>query len=583
MKNTSLSTIVFNCNNKELDYAVRDALKKTAHHLLEQYNFEFKDLTKISTKTNPELLYSKFVFQVILPNTTTVFGTDYVSGLYRLYQGRHSDDAKSLIYQFLARDEFELEYRVSYQNYLPRGIGPLLIALHGTGLLTLPMSFNWPNKAGGGKDRKATDAGRPFATELLSFIRTLDTQSTDLPDPAFCAVGTQKKRREWFSCYGTKLLLATGWNSVCDANVDDLVELYAAIETNGTSDCVTYPFDLLVDVLWRKYGDRIQVSPTLFEQAVKVTAALSKARTLSGRLSPADPDTTRLATFDSVMRHEASDGYPEALRAIDALPGLTVNFKVLSSTWLDIEKAYLRQLKKENTKSTMLALGWLNVYLFLYLPYWFASQPDTKISFPDCPQKLTSGVFVTRLMELDFPAPETFMSMMNKLQEARQWAGNSTYAVIKQIELFFAFVERKADSLPGSTGFRQPLTRDDFPATTSRKNTNKRPIEKRLFGVVLALTEALITYSEIVTERILSGVLDSRRFQVEISRFGRVIDTFQVAHLAGVVPVLFHNGKTVPLRIIPNVMSFTDITESSSQIRRIWSRLIREPSTMVRL
>lgn len=557
MINTTLNDIVFNCKGKHLNSAVREGLRKTAYGLLELHNISEADLDKISTKTWPQALYSKFVLRNILSNTTVVFDETYVNEAYKLYQQRHSDDAKKLVYGFLVADESHVEFRAGYQRSLPQGIGPLLVSLHSSGAITLPLSFGWP-KTTSSPGKRGMDLGRPFASELLGFIRTLVSQDTDIPDPAFNAVGTVKKRREWFSCYATKLLVATGWHAPCDANVEDLVKLRAATMSNGTSETVTFPFSLLVDVLWRKFGEGLLLSPQLYKESIKTDGWSKRALTPDNRKKLSSEEFGALETLASVMRHEASDAHPSAIRAMEALPGLTVDFKAMSKTWIAIEEAYLKNLKRENKKTTLLAIGWLNVYLFMYLPYWFEAHPETPIQFPDCPEKLLSGVFVTRLIDLEGPAPDTFMVMMDALQVSRSWTGNSYYAVLKQVELFFDFVERKSDVLPGSVAFRQPLTRDDYPATTNRKNTDKRPIEKRLFGVALNIIEALIMYSAAITERILDGVLDSRAFQVEISRFGRVIDTFQVAHLTGVIPVLFYRGQIVLLRIIPNCLSFTD-------------------------
>ncbi|MDC0447313.1 hypothetical protein OAL99_05435 [Gammaproteobacteria bacterium] len=161
-------------------------------------------------------------------------------------------------------------------------------------------------------------------------------------------------------------------------------------------------------------------------------------------------------------------------------------------------------------------------------------------------------------MKIDGPSPITFMEMMNSLRESRQWGGNSYYGTIKQVELFFSFVERKSDVFPNSAGFRQPLGPEDFPTTTKLRNTDKRPIEGRLFNVLLDVTQALIAYSEVVTQRILQGELDCRAFQRDISRFGRVIDTFHVANVIGFIPILFYKDRTVPLKIIPNCLMFTD-------------------------
>lgn len=557
MINTTLNDIVFNCKGNHLNSAIRDALRKTALGMLEFHNLLEADLERISTKNLPQALYSKLVLRNVLVSTSIVFDETYVTNAFSLYQKRHSDDAKKLVYCFLGAKESQIAFRNAYQRRLPIGIGLLMVDLHCSGAITLPLSFSWP-KSVRSIDKMQVDPGRPFASELVGFFRSLLAWNSDIPDPAFNAVGTSRKRREWFSCFGTKILIATGWHAPVDVNMEDISRLRIAMASNGTSNADNYPFSLFVDVLWRKYGNEISLSPNIYRERIKRDGWSKRSLTLEINEQFTSGDSSALVTVASVLFHEASDAIPSVLRSIEALPGLTVDLKAISKTWLTIEEVYFKSLRRESKRANLKAIGWLNVYLFSYLPYWFAANPKSPIHFPDCPEKLLSGVFITRLIDSEGPAPDTFMMMMNALQTSRGWNGNSYYAVLKQVEIFFDFVERKSDLLPGSVGFRQPLSRDDYPATTNRKNTDKRPIEKRLFGVLLDLTEALIMYSDAITERILEGVLDNRAFQIEISRFGRIIDTFQVAHLTGVIPVLFYRGQIIPLRIIPNCLSFTD-------------------------
>lgn len=553
MINTTTDEVVFNKTGPTLHSEVITCLKEASSLLLLHNKLTEVDFDKISTKTNPQALFSKLVFKHLLANKTLKFDESYVSSAYKLFQNRTNKDLRSLIYKFLGVSELKLDFRMSYTVYIPRGVGLFLVALHSSGVITLPITFNWPTPS------KTHDLSKLLASELLSFIRTLETQNDDIPDLAFSAVGTAKKRREWFGCYGTKLLLATGWHSPKDVNVDDIVKLKFAVDDMDIGEGVAFPFSLLIDVLWRKYENKIDLSPEAYKVATKSMVSSNKiSHAIENRKKFSGGDSTAYISLDSVILHEASDGFPEAIRAIDALPGLNIDLSGISSTWLTIQDAYLKNLKRESKKGPKLALGWLNVYLFMYLPYWFEAHSNTKIKYPSSPEFLTGSIFISRLIDIDFVAPETFMTMMNTIAEKRSWIGNSYYSTVKQVELFFAFIQKKSEALPGCNGFRQPLSKDDFPPTTSQRNTNKRPIEKRLFGVTLNLVEVLITYSEVITDRILDGNLNSHEFQLEISRFGRVIDTFQVAHLTGVIPLIFYRGKTIPLRIVPNCLSFTN-------------------------
>jgi hypothetical protein len=555
MINTTLNEIVFNSNGESMHDSIRECLVKTAYGLLDMFGLQ-EQIEHISTKTSKEGLYSKLVIQHTLPNKHLIFDAKYVENAFLLYQLRPSDDHKKLVYKFIGVEETDVEFRVGYIRGLYVGIGPFLIALHGVGAITLPVSFNWPRPRN--VDLKRLDTGKPFASELIAFIRTLEPQSDDIPDPAFSSVGAVRKRREFVSSLGTKLLLATGWNSVQDANPKDLARIRAAHGSIESDYSAPLPFFDIVDVLWRKYGETINLTPESFAATLKDNVFRPLRSALINQQIELGIDSGAAVSIETLMRRQPSEASPSVLRKFDSLPGLKIDFKSISKTWLTIEESFIRGVKLENKKALVAAIGWLNVYLFLYLPYWFAENPETSVKFPDSPSLLLSGVFITKLVEIEGPTPITFMEMMDALQQSRKWVGNSFYAVLKLVEKFFDFIERKSDALPGSKGFKQPLGPEDFPKTSSKRNTEKRPIERRLFGVTLGLTEALIAYSDVVTDRILDGELDSLAFQAKISRFGRVIDTFQVANDLGYIPVLFYRGKTIPLRIIPNCLSFTE-------------------------
>jgi len=551
MINTSVNEIIFSCSGEILRNAISECLRKTADGLLEIYDLSEGDFENVTTKTNLSGLYSKLVLLNALQNQSAVFDEIYVKNAYLLYQLRLTEDHRELVYKFLTVEQATFEFRVGYIRALRRGIGPFLVALHSTGSITLPIGFYWP-----GQPKEALrrlDVGRRFASEILAFIRSFDSKGEDVSDPAFSSLVNKKHQRRLFVSYGTKMILALGWHSKEDVNLTEIVQLRTAHGSFESEYKVSLSFSSLVDVLWRKYGNEIDLDPGRYQATLKSIGVRPFRRT---RLNDEAQSWTN-TSLDALVGREASEGYPAVLRSFSTLPGLTLDFEKLSETWLKIEEAYITSIKRESMRGVLSAIGWFNVYLFMYLPYWFAGNKKTSIEFPDTPSKLLSSVFITRLVKVDEPGPFTFLEMMNAVQNARSWAGNSYYGLLKQVELFFYFVERKSEILPESTGFRQPLGRDDYPATTKLKNTDKRPLERRLFGLTLDLTEALIAYSDVVTKRILEDGLDSRAFQIEISRFGRVIDTFQVVDVIGFIPVLFYRDKTVPLRIIPNCLTFT--------------------------
>ncbi len=289
MINTTADQIVFSFSKSKLDSAIRECLRKTVDGLIEFYGLSEVDLKDISTKFCKEGLYSKLVRFYALSNYDHVFDEDYVQSAFLLYQLRAIDDHKQLAYKFLTVDETAVEFREGYVRGLTRGIGVFLIALHCRGAITLPVAFNWPRPRKDGKKR--VDIGKPFASELIAFIRTLEPQSQELNDPAFAAVVLLKSRREHLSSMGTKLLLATGWHSKEDVNLDELVQVRTAHGSIKSEYNAPLPCTAIVDILSRKYGDSINLTPQLYRETLKTRGHAKFRQALGDWDSPEITDT----------------------------------------------------------------------------------------------------------------------------------------------------------------------------------------------------------------------------------------------------------------------------------------------------
>jgi hypothetical protein len=145
------------------------------------------------------------------------------------------------------------------------------------------------------------------------------------------------------------------------------------------------------------------------------------------------------------------------------------------------------------------------------------------------------------------------MEFMNAHSKHRKWNNNSYYGLLVQLEKFFDFIERYSDEMPGCEGFKQPLSRHDYPPTSRAKATRKQPVPRRFFGVYLDYYEAILAHHQVVTQRVVSGELNAEAIR-RITRNINVIDTLAVADDVGFVPLLFTKTKTIRLEVIPNVL-----------------------------
>lgn len=554
MLNLTAGAIVFNRSDSVLNVDIRAALLKSADATLSAHGLEKLDLSKVTTKTNLVATFPKFVRLSVLADDERIFGREYVELAFSAYcQKRGYLTEGSFISLMFPSSTGLLKYKKSYAIAIRPSLGLFLLALHCSGGITLPAGFPWP------WFRKRREGALPVCSELLHFIRGLDSKSESQSHPALNAVGGDSTRKEWFRTYGTKLLLATGWQTAEDVNIGDLIKLKGcerALSANGK--VLPFAYNVLLDVLKRAYGDRVRATVEEWTQALRTDLVRG---TGSG---PSSAEHAIREIFSNA-RHNDKDlvevllgieplwGRPEQLKTLLGLPGLEVDLVSLSELWIKLEELYIEKTPRESYRAIRTIFGWWNIYLFYYLPTWFARNSDTKLTFPSNPSLLLKSIFFSRLLPTQTTLPVTFIEFMNAQQEYRNWTNNSYYGSLLQLEQFFRFIELHSDEIPGCEGFTQPISPHDYPKTSRQISTNKRPIPRRLFGIYLDYHEALIAHLGVIGQRILSGELDvgSVNFILKNEQF---IDTFATANLVGFVPVIFTKIKTIRLQIIPYIL-----------------------------
>ncbi len=224
--------------------------------------------------------------------------------------------------------------------------------------------------------------------------------------------------------------------------------------------------------------------------------------------------------------------------------------------WLDLQRIYMKNVKRENYKTMEAVFGHFNLYLYVYVVAWFKENPSTRLQFPVNPDLLVGTAFISRLIESD-ALPRTFMDYMNTRAVHSEWEGNSFYALLKQLELFFAYIEKNARKLENCTKFTQPLTSDDFPPSSSLSRTNKIPVKRRHLGFFIAYAHAVKNYIDSITKSIVDGHVSIER----IEKFRHsikgdfVIDCSTIQDIAP-LPMASINGKLIALEYIPSVLCF---------------------------
>lgn len=553
MINITKGKLIFNQSGEVLDSNIRQALDNAANAILEIHNLESISIKDITTKTYSSAAYAKFAKLSILKKENYRFDESYVENVFSAYNLGYTGLGEDLFYQLtLASPNGLYPFRKTYGPPLRLGFGVFLIALHTLRAITLPTTFQWPYTVL--ETRRRGDVGAIVAPPILKFIRSLDSQSDIQKELAFSSIS--KNRREWFLCYGTKLLLATGWCFSHEANFDDLLAIKQADYLENFTDGKPLPYKQLVDSIERKYGKTTLMSVKDWTEALKSTSGIRKVlRHNRGdqKIETQFPQSMDDDFINEIYTITPSECYPDRLALVSTMPGLSFNISDMGIGWANLELAYLEKIDRESYKVIKTSMGYLNLYLLRYLPVWFSHHPDSELFFPDEPSKLVSGIYISKLCIIKQTTPLSLIEFMDGISQKKQWSPMTYYGFLKQIEKFFEFLERYSEQLPGCKNFKQPISRDDFPRVSRPHSTNKKPIPRRIFGFYLAYLEALIGHMECLLSRVIDNIINETQLAVFTAR-NNIIDTFKTDNIAGFIPVVFYNGKSYPLHFIPDCL-----------------------------
>lgn len=562
-------------NGHELDAAIRVALEHAGKALQIAYKLEHVELTSVSTKTNFVLSFTKFVELGVL-KSSVYLDEAYVQNAFKIF---HSGQVAQAEFEdfMVVRDNPALYYNKTFCAPVRKGIGLFLISLHSSGAITLPLNFRWPVSRSSDVSTAASEIVCEHS-EILSFIRSVKFNAEISDGPVLVRLRNDKKRIEWFSTYATKVVLACGWNRPEKIHLDDLTGVYAAQSGPSAQDLLgASVFGTLIEVLGDKFGARLDSEfflPGSWMRRVAMMRSASKIVTISAKsyggtsntqegLEESNPTLLgpvigarsgeRMICEDEhflrLAKCPAALAYPERLEAALGAACGDFDFQSNLSYWIELQALYMDK-KRENTKTVRIALGCFNLYMFYYLPYWYICNKDAVVPFPSTPDKLIGSVFVSRLLKSETPLPKTLMNFMVEREREFQWAGNSYYAVLKQIEVFFDYIIHNQSRLRDAGAFRQPLAADDYPATQRSPGTNKVPVPRRLLPIFIAYIDAFRTYVQYVSEQRIAGFLTDQDVS-NLTRFNKYTDVRENALKIGFVPVLFIKGRTIPLWWLP--------------------------------
>lgn len=553
MINTTSDSIVFQKKDYELHLAIVAALRTASRWILDAYGLENLNLDTVKTSTNIVAAFPAYAELFILQDKTAVFDEQYVIDALT-FSSEAQEDPVQALYKKLTKapSQGPMAFRRKYGRPLRRGFGVFLVSLHCEGVITLPYSFRWPIALE--MSEKGAVLGRkeicPLAElpSIVALFRGLQSQAVEQNDPLFAAMNF--KQRERVAWAGGKIVTALGWLEPEQANYEDLLDFKRENLKTGFANNADTSLLMLADVLKKKFGNKVSITP----EGWQTLLSQKKSEWEVSQLALKDSSNSDYLVEQALNIPPGEMG-PAMLEKWTKLPGLDFELEKASQVWKRLQNAYLKKVKRENNKARITALGYLNIYLFGYLPYWYSIHPNFEFDFPSNPNKLISAVFVADLGVYDaLVKPLPFVEFLNQKAVKREWEATTHYSVLKQVEKFFDFVVRVGAQTPGCDTFVQPIGSLDYPQLSRPKGTNKKPIPRRIFKFYIQYVETLCAHLEVLLERVVSGVIHEDSFITGIGHKNTIVDTFATANDVGFVPVIFYKNKTIPLRYIPNVL-----------------------------
>ncbi len=543
-----------------LDSAIRTALRVVADGMLRVLGLSDVNPERITSKTNIRGSFAKFTYGALLSSHEPL-DREYLDEMFHAYRDYPGDKIPSAVFEHLFRCQRHqaLKYTKVHARESRPGIGFTLLQLHVMKIITLPPTFNWPSA----RDNEAYEAlslELCEPNELLRFIRSLippHRRNGTPADPTFGRVADDKERAEYLCSKGTKVLLALGWHRLEDMALNECNDFVTACRKNGVKPVTTVMYELF-NALKLKFGSRAsfdghhwmhkhnralrsavaehgRAKSFLVEANTIIEQQLESLDTLYLKLLNAEP---AVGNFDFVAEMHVKGELPLAAK---------YNF----SKWFQLHTTYFRRTRYEAKQKVKNRLGILGLYLFYYLPSWFEAHPDSGIEYPDEPNKLLPGLFISRWMESDRSLPVTLTEFVGSRAKARDHDSTTQYGTLSALNIFFDFIEENSHILPGCNKFQNQLTKYDFPRTGRSYGTNKRAIPRQLFAPYIRYLWSIKSYIDHINERILEGLLGPEDCDALSGSFS-FIDTFGISATAlEYVPVVFFNDQCIPIRYLP--------------------------------
>lgn len=535
---------------------IKSYLLKTNEIFIKKLNLKEEAETLINTKLKRDddaKIKHGVVFTKIVNNLLNKeLNNDFLIDILKLN--------KSIIKKTLDlnAEEFHSKYQLSflYQNRFSyiynQGLSLLLLILHLNKLIHLPFDYKIPFilETNTGK-RKREDYALELYPPILKEIRLLDSNNPNDDDARFLS----KDNKEHLISIGSKLLLSLGWLNFEDVSIEELLEYKKLTEEKNIFNYPP-PYSFFVAFLNFHFPNEFQITPDLWLKETRNIIKKDKRiknteKILSG---------IKNVNIQSSENHHANKKRMAldliSVKDLDFLKAELPEYLETINCWQNVENSYLKKVKLESYKMLNLGLSHLNTYLFYILPTWYKGN-NCEYDYPKMPKDLKGNLFISRINQNSDNLPPTFVDFLAEKQKNNETSNEYHYAILKNINKFFDFIETYNEELEGCFGFTNSISEFDFPRVKKYIGTNKGLIPRHLFGLLMEYIQMLRFYNNLIMEKIHNDELSF--FDIKeglVDNKGSLINTEKIIDKVGFMPMLYWNKKSFVFKEIPNFLDF---------------------------
>lgn len=229
-------------------------------------------------------------------------------------------------------------------------------------------------------------------------------------------------------------------------------------------------------------------------------------------------------------------------------------------------------------------------YISIYLPRFYLDRDGSLDKYPvnlndfNCAYYVTRDSILDDIAKFEKVAPLTLVAFIKKYAETFMWANDTHYNRILYVEKYFEYLVNNNSILPDADNLVDTFTKANYPKTSRRFGTNKKPIPRKYFATFVNLLytlEYLVDHVNAMADGIVPGSLDDKlhyltRAELEEHHiwgnlWGKVGNRNKLMDLSllNYTPIYLHDGKYRSLKKCHKFYTITTYEQKDGSAKTI--------------